>query len=172
MQHYVIQFDTDKASRMIIVPYWPTQIWFPALMEIVTDNPIVINRKKNNTNITSSRPTASAGLKAYSDCMSSVRENFESRGLSETSTNIPMSSWKHSTKKQYETFIKKCFVYCSKSKLNQFESSLENVIEFLRSLFEKGLGYSSINTVRSALLALGLKSDSIFVGQDALIIRC
>jgi hypothetical protein len=78
---------------MIIVPYWPTQIWIPALMEIVTDSPIVINRKKNNTNI-----TASAGLKAYSDCMSSVRENFESRGLSETSTNIIMSSWKHSTK--------------------------------------------------------------------------
>jgi hypothetical protein len=37
---------TDKASGMIIVPYWPTQIWFPALMELVTDNPIVINRKK------------------------------------------------------------------------------------------------------------------------------
>ena len=32
---------------MIIIPYWPTQISFPALMEIVTDNPIVINRKKN-----------------------------------------------------------------------------------------------------------------------------
>jgi hypothetical protein len=31
---------------MIIIPYWPTQIWFPALMEMVTDNPIVINRKK------------------------------------------------------------------------------------------------------------------------------
>ena len=38
---------TDKASGMIIVPYWPTQLWFPALMEIVTNNPIVINRKKN-----------------------------------------------------------------------------------------------------------------------------
>ena len=36
----------DKASGMIIVPYWPTQIWFPALMEIVRDNPIIINRKK------------------------------------------------------------------------------------------------------------------------------
>lgn len=38
---------SDKASGMMIVPYWPTQIWFPALMEIVTDNPLVINRKKN-----------------------------------------------------------------------------------------------------------------------------
>lgn len=37
---------TDKASGLIVAPYWPTQVWFPALMEILTDNPIVINRKK------------------------------------------------------------------------------------------------------------------------------
>ena len=128
-------------------------------------------QKEKITNITSSRPTAFAGYKTYSACMSSIRENFESRGLSETSTNILMSSWKHSTKKQYETFIKKWFVYCSKSTINQFEASLENVLEFLSSFFEKGLGYSSINTVRSAFSALGLKLDSILVGQHPLIIR-
>jgi hypothetical protein len=55
-------------------------------------------------------------------------------------------------------------------KINQFEASLDNVIEFLSSLFEKGLGYSSINTARSALSALGLKFDSILVGQYPLII--
>ena len=38
-------------------------------------------------------------------------------------------------------------------------------------MFEKGLGYSSINTARSALSALGLKFDSILVGQHPLIIR-
>lgn len=127
-------------------------------------------QKEKITNITSSRPTASAGQITYSAYMSSVREIFKSRGLSETSTNILMSSWKHSTKKQYDTFIKKWFVYCSMRKINQFEASLENVIEFLSSLFEKDLGCSSINTVRSALSAQGLKFDSILVGQHPLII--
>ena len=65
----------------------------------------------------------------------------------------------------------KWFVYCSKRKINQFEASLANVIEFLSILFEKGLGYSSINTARSALSVLGLKFDSILVGQHRLIIR-
>jgi hypothetical protein len=36
---------------------------------------------------------------------------------------------------------------------------------------KKGLGYSSINIARSALSALGLKFDSILVGQHPLIIR-
>lgn len=38
-------------------------------------------------------------------------------------------------------------------------------------MYEKGSGYSSINTARSALSALGLKFDSILVGQHPLIIR-
>ena len=63
-------------------------------------------QKEKITNITSSRPTASAGQITYSAYMSSVRKIFKSRGLSETSTNILMSSWKHSTKKRYNAFIK------------------------------------------------------------------
>lgn len=38
---------TDKASGLVITPYWPTQVWFPFLMEILIDNPRVISRKKN-----------------------------------------------------------------------------------------------------------------------------
>ena len=63
-------------------------------------------QKEKITNISSLRPTASAGQKTYYACMSSIRKNFESREFSETSTNILMSSWKHSTKKQYDKFIK------------------------------------------------------------------
>ncbi|KAL5014327.1 hypothetical protein ScPMuIL_008597 [Solemya velum] len=114
---------SDKASGMMIVPYWPTQIWFPALMEIVTDNPLVINRKKNLLSLPHQGQEHPLGKKTYSACMSSVRENFESRGLSETSTKILMSSWKNSTKKQYGTFINKWSVYCGERKINQIEAS-------------------------------------------------
>lgn len=38
---------TDKVTAIVIAPYWPTQVWFPALMEILTDNPVIIPKKKN-----------------------------------------------------------------------------------------------------------------------------
>lgn len=78
-----------------------------------------------------------------------------------------MSSWKLSTKKQYHTYIKKWFVYGSEMQIDQFQANLENVIEFLPTLFKKWLGHSCINTAKSALSALGLKFDSVLVGQQA-----
>ena len=155
---------------MIIIPYWLTQIWFPALMEIVTDNPIVINRKKNLLTLPHRGQQHPLGKELtllacrVSGKFSKVDDFLKHQQIfSCHHGNIPR-------KKQYDTFIKKWFVYCSIRKINQFEASLDNVIEFLSSLFEKGLGYSSINTARSALSALGLKFDSILVGQHPLII--
>lgn len=82
-----------------------------------------------------------------------------------------MSSWKLSTKKQYHTYIKKWFVYGSEMQIDQFQANLENFIEFLTTLFQKWLGHSCINTAKSALSALGLKFDSVLVGQHPLVIR-
>lgn len=41
------KIQTDKATGIVVAPYWPTQIWFPALLEILIDNPIQIQRKTN-----------------------------------------------------------------------------------------------------------------------------
>ena len=82
-----------------------------------------------------------------------------------------MASWKYSTKKQYHSYIKKWFIYCRERKIDKFQTTLENVIEFFTVLFEKGLGYSCINTVRSALSALGLYFDNVLVGHHPLVIR-
>lgn len=62
-------------------------------------------------------------------------------------------------------------MYCNQRKIDPFQTNLEHVIEFFTSLFENGLGYSSINSARSALSALGLKFDTILVGQHPLVIR-
>lgn len=48
---------------------------------------------------------------------------------------------------------------------------MEDVIEFLSFLFNKGLGYSAINAARSALSSLGLFFDNIAVGKHPLVIR-
>ena len=33
----------DKAQAVVIVPLWPTQTWFPCLMKMITDHPIVFS---------------------------------------------------------------------------------------------------------------------------------
>lgn len=74
-------------------------------------------------------------------------------------------------KKQYKVFVKRWFQYCGERKISEIQISLATVLDFLTSLFENGLGYSSINTARSALSALGLMFDNVLVGAHPLVIR-
>lgn len=74
--------------------------------------------------------------------------------MSEKSITIILNSWRKTTQKQYEVHIKKFINFCSEKKFNVLKPSVNNTIEFLTNLHEKGLGYSSLNSARSALSAL------------------
>ncbi|CAG2245706.1 unnamed protein product [Mytilus edulis] len=132
-----------------------------------------LNNSKNqkNVNNSSSRQGTSTSENASSDCLSCVRKLYRKRGLSKQTVNIIMSSWKLGTKKQYQTFTKRWFHYCSEKQINSFQPTVENYLGFLTSLFEAGLGYSSLNTARGSLSALGLKCEGHLVGSHPLIIR-
>ena len=122
-------------------------------------------------NVTSQKTSLSSLTKIDTDGMSCVRENFQVRGFSERTTNIIMSSWRTGTKKQYQTFIRRWIQYTVEREIDKFHPSLGDVLNFFTSLFDKGLGYSSLNTARGALSAIGLKIENFMVGSHPLVIR-
>jgi hypothetical protein len=103
--------------------------------------------------------------------MSTIRRNYESEGISRNATNIILASWRRSTQKQYATYISKWILLCDKRKINSVCPTLNQVLEFLNSLFESGLSYSAINSARSALSAYGINFNHVPVGSNAIIIR-
>ena len=82
-----------------------------------------------------------------------------------------MASWRHGTQKQYSTYIKKWVHYCSERQIDKFQTNVNNVLEFLSELFEKNIGYSAINTARSALSAMGIVCDGFSIGSHPLVVR-
>ncbi|KAK3100038.1 hypothetical protein FSP39_013771 [Pinctada imbricata] len=48
--------------------------------------------------------------------------------------------------------------FCDQFKFDPFESSVNNVVNFLQMLVDEGLGYSAINTARSAISSV-IKMD-------------
>lgn len=62
-------------------------------------------------------------------------------------------------------------MFCDKRKINSVCPTLNQVLEFLNSLFESGLSYSAINSARSALSAYGINFNHVPVGSNAIIIR-
>ena len=61
--------------------------------------------------------------------------------------------------------------FCDKENNDHFQSSLNNVLDFLTELFESGIGYSAINTARSALSVLGIMCDGVTIGAHPVVIR-
>ena len=37
----------EKAEGIVVVPYWPNQVWFPVLFKMLIDTPVLITSRKN-----------------------------------------------------------------------------------------------------------------------------
>lgn len=139
--------------------------------ENISNEPIVDAKKKESTVKPTHKQDSSIITKNDFNCMPSVWQSYRNSGLSKTTTSIIMASWRTGTKKQYQTFIKRQFQYSSEGKIDPFSPSINNVLEFLTVLFNKLMSYSSINTARGALSALGKKVGGTSVGSHSLVIR-
>ena len=91
--------------------------------------------------------------------------------ISSKATNIILQSWSSGTQKEYSPYIKKWHDFCSKLKVNPYNPPLNTALDFLVSLHEHGLSYTTINTARSALLAIILPTDNVNIGSHPIVSR-
>ena len=81
-----------------------------------------------------------------------------------------MSSWRSSTKRQYNSYIKKWLLFCHKQQRDPVQTDVSQVINFLASLYPTH-AYNSLNTARSALSAFVMIGNGVSLGEQPLISR-
>ena len=119
----------------------------------------------------SSSPAAQQRNSPSQQAVQSIRESFHQRAISSKATNIILQSWSVGTQKQYAPYIKKWHDFCSKREVNSYNPPLNTVLDFLVSLHEQGLSYTTINTARSALSAVILPTDNVNIGSHPIVSR-
>ena len=100
-----------------------------------------------------------------------IRESYEARGISESTCNLLMASWRPGTQKQYQVYIQKWSHFCTRRKINHNQPTVEQALDFFTHLYEQGLTYSAINTARSALSSYITLEDGTSLGQHPLVSR-
>lgn len=102
-----------------------------------------------------------------------IRRSVEDHQLPQNVTNIIMSSWRKGTTKQYKCYLNKWEIFCSRRNINSIHTSVNNVLIFLTELYETGVGYSAINTAKSALSNVVTLAgmDNVQLGNHALVKR-
>jgi len=104
--------------------------------------------------------------------MSSIREAMKSSGVSDQVLELIMSSWSKSTLKKYATPLNRWMAHCSENSIDPFMAAHEQGMEFLAEQFHQhNLGYSAMNTTRSAMSAVMQTVDGISFGKHPLVSR-
>jgi len=140
----------------LVVPYWPSQPWWPLVMRLLVQEPLA-------------RLSASTTPEARTSDMLLVRKSLEARDLSESATSLILQSWRKGTKQRYRPFITKWEQYCSQRKINPFSATIEHGINFLAELYQIGIGYSALNTARCALSTVCFTSEHYTFRQHPLV---
>ena len=98
------------------------------------------------------RRASSSPQTSLTPCLPHFREKLEKELLSVEAIDIFLNSLSCRTAKQYQPFVNQWIKYCQVSNIDLYTASITKGIEFLTKLFNSGdLGYSSLNTARSAL---------------------
>ena len=111
----------------------------------------------------------SATQEAHIDSMSLVRGYLKDKGLSTTATTVIEKAWRSGTRKRYATYLQKWKLHCTARGIDPFNPSVEAGINFLVVLFDSNIGYSAINTARSALSSIAMLPDGSQFGTHTLV---
>ena len=100
-----------------------------------------------------------------------VREQLHKLGLAPDTIDILMASWRKSTGKQYTSYLSRWVTYCKNKQLDVTHASINDGLDFLTLLYKQGVGYSAINTARSALSSVITPADKTTFGEHPLVSR-
>ena len=160
----------DQAEGILIAPLWPTQPWFAKLLHMLTNCPLLLPRKKHLLTLIH-KPQAQHPLHKLRLCLPGVREALQEQGISRQASDIIMSSWRNSTKSQYTPYIKGWVDFARGESCDTHAPPVSKVLDYLTSLYARGVQYSCINTARSALSSFVVTADGKPIGRHPLVVR-
>eukprot|EP00794_Sanderia_malayensis_P013521 gene13521-14933_t len=131
---------------------------------------VKFNKENNATPVSENRSAAPTAQQLGAAGLSYWREQLKETELSTEAIYILEHSLAEGTSKQYKTYISKWLQFCVLKKLDPVNASTTMGIEFLTTLFNStGIGYSCINTARSALSLLLQPRDGLTFGNQPLV---
>ena len=104
---------TDEAEGILITPLWPTQFWFPQLLQLIQGKPVMFPQHK----LVLQQPLHPQESTSFVEvtktgALENLGQRFRKEGFSAEATDLIMDSWRSSTKRQYTTYINRWIQFC------------------------------------------------------------
>ena len=134
-----------------MVPYWITQNWFPVLLGMLVDHPLIMTASLNILYLPTHPTTPHPLHPKLKILVAHIWGNIESQNVSKTTQYILLSSRRKSSRGRYNSVLQQWHDFCGREVTNYLLPDVTSVLKFFTELYEKGCQYSSITLARSAL---------------------
>ena len=98
-----------------------------------------------------------------------IRQQHTSAGVSSEASELLLEGWSRGTNVAYQSGWKRWSSWCNGRKINPISAGIQPFLNFITSLFQEGLQYRTINTIRSAVSSTHNPLDGIPIGQHPLV---
>ena len=100
-----------------------------------------------------------------------LRDSFQSRRFSEAASKLLLTSWRAKTTSNYNSLFNKWVSWCEQRDRNPIDGPIEDIVNFLAELHEKGFQYRYLNSYRSAISSVHKHLEGAPIGQHPLVSR-
>ena len=144
---------TENVEIVLIAPAWPNQEWFPDLLDLSIDFPILNSPTSAETaQADLLTPLSSASVASQPSRLEVIKGFHKERGFSEAVAQRLAISQRQSSAGVYESKWKVFGEWCHVKQINPVKATVQQLADFLIFLFEeKKLAISSIQGYRSCI---------------------
>ena len=98
-----------------------------------------------------------------------IRRQHSAAGVSAQTSELLLAGWSRGTNTAYESGWKRWSGWCEERKVNPLSAGIQQFLNFLTSLFQEGLQYRTINSIRSAVSSTHNPLEGNPIGQHPLV---
>ena len=131
-------------SACLIAPAWPSQIWYPQLLAMLTGPPILLPTEDYLLLSPDQRSYISppAGREPVPGRLAYLRQHFEMQGLSPRAAELLIESWRGNTNDACNSAWRKWLYWCTEQDINPISTSVMNIMQFLVDQFDTSTAQS------------------------------
>ena len=142
----------EEGTLFTVLPLWPTQPWFNQALAMSFAPPRLLPKSPRLLTLPQ-QPAAVHPIwtKLHLTLFWFISHCLQGQGFPHRTAEIILQSWRETTKSQYRSYLRCWLHFCYLRKADPLSTSVNLLLSFLTQLFEQGLGYSAINTAKSAV---------------------
>ena len=145
----------EGAKGILIVPWWPSQPWFPLFNSLLIQKPLITSPSYDLL-ISLTRNHHPSWKTLSLEVWEIMRVSLKIKGVPDSALNTCLASLTESTIKQYRKPLEQWWYYCNENNFSLFNPTANNFLKFLAKEFIYMNSYSSLNTTRAALSFISL----------------